>query len=144
MVPPFVEAPNLEPRGQGQVGYMWSGIRNTFGAEGEHCGIYEWQARREDQPPRIVYVGSTCRSKPGALRDRILEYCTTGSHKASLINSALRRGYELRVRVKVAGGCSSRFKEEAEDMENDLLDKYDYAWNKRRNGGTRGMRDILP
>ena len=32
-------------------------------------------------------------------------------------------------------------REDAEAMENTLLDKYDYAWNKRCNGP---MRKILP
>ena len=144
MVPLNTEAANLERRERWQVGSMWSGMRNAFRGEAGQCGIYEWQARREDQPNRVVYVGSTCRGKPEALRDRILEYCTNGSHKARLINLALRRGYELRVRVKGAGGYSSRFEEEAEDMENDLLAKYNYAWKERMNGGTKGKRDILP
>lgn len=43
------------------------------------------------------------------------------------------------VRVKDA-----KSEKDAQDQENALLDKYDYAWNKRRNGGVAGMRDILP
>ena len=83
----------------------------------------------------VVYVGSTCRTKRGALRSRILEYCTNGSHKDDLINNALDDGYELCVRVKITRG-----RQAAEDEENDLLDQYDYAWNTRGNGE---IRDIL-
>ena len=35
----------------------------------------------------------------GALKGRIFEYHTNGSHKRDLINDALSRGYELWVRV---------------------------------------------
>lgn len=88
------------------------------------------------QPNHVVYVGSTCSCKPGSLRDRILEYCRSGSHKDDLMNDALRRGYGLWVRVK-----SARDKETAEDLENELLDHYNYAWNVRCNGE---LRRILP
>lgn len=138
MVPPESVGCNLEPRGPNQVGFICSSIRNAFPDQAEHCGIYEWQARGtlHRQPNHVVYVGSTCSCKPGSLRGRILEYCTNGSHKDDLINDALRRGYELWVRVK-----SARDREMAEDLENDLLDHYNYAWNVRYNGV---LRRILP
>lgn len=138
MVPSRTKGPNLEPRsepGSEHVGKMRSGIKYTFGYKATRCGIYEWQARRNDQPNRVVYIGSTCGSNEGALRTRILEYCTNGSHKAKRINKALKRGYELWVRVKVARGSQPR--ERAERMENDLLDKYDYMWNITRNKGPK-------
>ena len=140
MVPPDDGGRNLEPRGQDQDGFIYSKIRNAFPDQAEHCGIYEWQAKgtRQGQPNHVVYVGSTCRGKRGALRDRILEYCTNGSHKEDFINKALERGYELWVRVKIAEGRNPS--EDAEDMENELLAKYDYAWNIRNNGS----RNILP
>ena len=121
---------NFEERGANQFGYMCENIRSAFPKEAKRCGIYEWQARGtpSNKPRRVVYVGSTCRAKPGSLRDRIIEYCTSGSHKDKEINGALRKGYELWVRVKASHG-----KDEAQRMENELLDKYDYAWNERRN-----------
>ena len=59
--------------------------------------------------------------------------------KKDLINDALGRGYELWVRVKMSTAtydCDL----DAERMENELLAKYNYAWNIRNNA-TRG---ILP
>lgn len=43
------------------------------------------------------------------------------------------------VRVKKA-----KSEKDAQDQENALLLDYDYAWNKRQNGGRNGIRDILP
>ena len=53
------KAENLEPLGASQVGFTFLRIRN---------GIYEWATVRTlpGQPQRVVYIGSTCRSKPGA------------------------------------------------------------------------------
>lgn len=73
------------------------------------------------------------------LRSRILGYCNHGNHKKDQINQALRRGYTLEVRYKKA-----KDENDAKKQENDLLNKYDYAWNKRCNGGNNGIRDILP
>ena len=126
-------------RHQNQVGFIWKYILNDRNLI-ELCGIYEWRAVRQDQPKRVVYVGSTC-TRCGnfeQLRSRILGYCSHGNHKAVLINDALRKGYTLEVRYKQA------FNEaDARQQENDLLDVYDYAWNKRRNGGINGIRYIL-
>ena len=60
--------------------------------------------------------------------------------KKDFINDTLRRGYELWVRAKIVE-VAEPGREDAEAMENTLLDKYDYAWNKRCNGP---MRKILP
>ena len=139
MVPPQTVGHNLQPRGQNQVGFICSSITDVFPNEAQYFGIYEWQARRSDQPSRVVYVGSTCRSKEGALRNRILEYCRNGSHKKDLINGALRRGYELWVRVKISQ-VRHNCKEDAERVENELLAKCNYAWNFRNNA----VRSILP
>ena len=106
----------------------------------ELCGIYEWRATRQDQPNRVVYVGSTC-TRCGhyePLQSRILGYCSHGNHKAALINDALTKGYTLEVRYKQA--CNEP---QARNLENEPLDMYDYAWNKRRNGGKGGIR-LLP
>ena len=138
MVPPNATGRNLEPRGQNQVGFISLGIRNAFPNEVRRCGIYEWQARKQGQPNRVVYVGSTCKDRD-SLRRRIKEYYQYQSHKEVLINEALRRGYELWVRVKPSGGPAPR--QHARNMENALLAKYDYAWNIRNN---EGIRDILP
>ena len=131
---------DVKPREPNQAGFMSSSIKHAFPLRAAHCGIYEWQARKSDQPNRVVYVGSTCREKQGLLKGRILEYCRNGDHKEDFVNDALRRGYELWVRAKIVEVARPR-REDAEAMENTLLDKYDYAWNKRCNGP---MRKILP
>ena len=136
--------PDISPAGRQRYeerdteGYMCRYIRDAFPEYADYCGIYEWRAKGTfpNQPNFVVYIGSTCRSKPGALRKRILEYCNNGSHKAVQIDDALGRGYELWVRVKRADGR----RKSAEDRENELLDKYDYAWNIRRN---EKLREIL-
>lgn len=128
-------------RNCGHIGFMRTNMRAAFPKRTlEMCGIYEWKAvgTFEHQPEYVVYVGSTCRGKPGSLEQRIKEYCLMGSHKHDFINKALREGYELWVRVKTS---ASNEEEDAEDMENKLLEKYNYAWNKRNNGK---IRDILP
>ena len=78
---------------------------------------------------------------PGKLGSRIIRYCKYGNHKKDIINEALARGYELWVRVKRASS-----EREAQSMENALLRDYDYAWNKRLNGGDDGLRldSVLP
>ena len=133
MVPDFSPAGRQWYEKRDTEGYMCRYIREAFPEYARYCGIYEWRAKGafRDQPNFVVYIGSTCRDKPGALRARILEYCNNGSHKAVQIDDALRRGYELWVRVKRAGGS----RKSAEDQENELLDRYDYAWNIRLNNG---------
>ena len=134
MVPnqPDDDPQNLQaPNGSG---FSCRNIKDAFREHTRHCRIYEWQARRGGQPRRVVYVGCTCRSKAGKLRARILEYCRNGSHKRDLINDALDKGYELWVRVKYT---RINTKSAAEYKENVLLDKYNYAWNERRNGVRR-------
>lgn len=142
MVPTFRK--DVEERGPGQDGFMCSSIKTAFPDQARHCGIYEWAAKRKlrGQPNKkvVVYIGSTCRGKPGALRGRILEYCRDGSHKHEYMNVALTRGYELWVRVKIVEGRNPS-REKAQDKEDKLLARYDYAWNTRKNGH---IRDILP
>ena len=133
---------DCESRGSNQAGLIYSSIRSAFPSQARHCGIYEWRAKGtlRGQPNHVVYIGSTCRAKEGALRRRILEYCTSNSHKEDFINDALSKGYELWVRVKIVEG-SNPSRKKAEAMENEFLDEYDYAWNKRNNGQ---VRYILP
>ena len=133
---------DYETRGDGEKGVMCKEIRKVLPNVMRRCGIYEWQARRtlvDQQDELVVYVGSTCRAKPGSLRRRILEYCMNGSHKSAIINTALERGYELWVRVKTSNGTRVG----AEEMENELLEEYNYAWNLRNNRKT-SIRQILP
>lgn len=114
-------------------GFRRKELNNAFATYGYECGIYEWRAKRNEEIT-VVYIGSTCRAKRGSLWQRIKEYCLNGSHKEVYINEALAKGYTLEVRLKTA-----KNKEEAEGLENELLEKYDYAWNERRNG----IRKIL-
>ena len=109
-------------------------VDKKLGRYGRRCGIYEWRARLEKKGAKgkVVYVGSTCRAKPKALKERILEYCRNGSHKNKEINYALSRKYELWVRVK-----SSSKHETAGKEEKQLLKQYDYAWNETNNGEAR-------
>ena len=86
MVPWIDSVPGVpvgfETRGRNQAGLICSSIRNAFPLQAGHCGIYEWQAKGilPHQLNHVVYLGSTCRAKPGALKGRILEYCANGSH----------------------------------------------------------------
>ena len=110
-------------------------LMRRLGYESKCYGIYEWMARHTvTRKEYVVYIGCTCRSKRGNLIDRIYEYCKTGSHKADLINSALKNGYEFLVRFKVSGDDSDTIQFNkciAEYDENTVLRFYDYAWNVR-------------
>ena len=120
----------LEQRGPRQEGCMVSNIMNID----DLCGIYEWRATRSDRLPSVVYVGSTCtrRGVCDLMGSRIIKYCKYGNHKKNHINDALGRGYELEVRYKPAAN-----EEDARAQENELLAMYNYAWNVRKNVGTR-------
>lgn len=135
MVPTIAgnETHKFSKRSGAHQGFRRKKLNNAFATYGDECGIYEWRAKRNGEIT-VVYIGSTCRAKPGSLRQRIKEYCLNGSHKEVYINEALEKGYTLEVRLKTA-----KNKEEAEELENELLEKYDYAWNERRNG----IRKIL-
>lgn len=139
MVPRDSRKRKLGKRGPFQVGRMKSDILDYEEIE-DLCGIYEWRATQPDQPNTVVYVGSTCtrNAQFDLLSNRIFRYCKYGNHKRDLINDALSRGYELWVRVKYADN-----EKNAKQMENALLESYDYAWNKRQNGGDNGIRHIL-
>ena len=131
--------PDFEARPGALPGYRLppQKVREKLGRDGQKCGIYEWRARRNERGAKgiVVYVGSTSRVTRGSLSTRIIEYCSDGSHKKIQINHVLNHNYELWVRVKT---CVK--KETAEKRENELLEKYDYAWNETDNSD---MRDIL-
>ena len=123
-------------RADGQVGYRYKYIRSHLQYYAAYYGIYEWKAVRSDQPSKIVYVGSAYRAGDTSLRDRISQYCTSGSHKKSMINDALTWGYKLWVRVKPSRVNTRRTAAEEEDA---LLAQYNYAWNATHNA----VRSIL-
>ena len=133
---PAKDSENTVSRQQNQEGFIWEKIQSDSNLL-ELCGIYEWRAIRQGQPNRVIYVGSTCtrRGICEKLRSRILGYFNHGNQKEHLINQALRRGYTLEVRYK-----KTENENDAKKQENDLLKKYNYAWNKRCNGS---IRDIL-
>ncbi|CAB4045016.1 Hypothetical predicted protein [Paramuricea clavata] len=94
------------------------------------CGIYEWGAKSRNDLKgnmKVVYIGCSCSSKGRKLKGRIMDYCTSGSHKRQDINYALQQGYTLYVRVKETVNTTQA----AEAAENELLQKYNYAWNRR-------------
>ena len=91
------------------------------------CGIYEWKVWKSGKGI-IVYLGSSCNEGPAPLRNRILQYCRDGAHKHELINDALRKGYELRLRYRIFEGVG-----ESKIAEDYLLKKYNYAWNEQNN-----------
>ena len=62
------------------------------------------QIVRNPQNP-MRQMANFWRDKQGALRRRINEYCTNGSHKEDFMNETLTEGYELWVRVKTSEGC---------------------------------------
>ena len=110
-------------------------LKRQFGDVSKCYGVYEWMARHtKTRKEYVVHIGCTCRNKRGKFIDRIYEYCSTGSHKALLINSALENEYELLVRFKGSAGDDSDpdlSKYTAECDENAVLRFYDYAWNVR-------------
>ena len=113
-------------------------VEERLGEHGQGCGIYEWAVVDgwETQEGYVVYLGRTCREEPRALVHRILEYCRHGSDKYLLLNDSLWNGYELWVRVK----RSRRRMQDTRKEQDEMLAKYDYAWNTAQNGP---IRDIL-
>lgn len=92
----------------------------------EKSGIYELELQKNGKHIP-VYVGSSSQ-----VADRLYEYSTSGSHKKSEIDQALKDGYSLNARSK-----NSPSKTKAVEEENKLLDKFDYAWNIKQNGKLR-------
>ena len=79
---------------------------------------------------------------------RLSEYMKHGSHIRKIIQRALNDNFEIHVRwIKLSEEiCGKRFNETgekiAEELENRYLDRFDYAWNKRRNGNRRKIHGI--
>lgn len=105
--------------------------RSKFLSGRYNCSVYEIPASKNGESPTIVYAGNNCRTKR-AVYERIREYTSRGSHKKDLIKQALADGYQLEVRAKASAN-----RKRAENEENELLAKYDYAWNVRNNGKIR-------
>lgn len=72
---------------------------------------------------KTVYVGETINE-----RSRILCYAKNGSHLSSLIDEALERGWYLYYHAIL---CQT--KETAVALQNRLLYRYYYEWNKKLN-----------
>jgi hypothetical protein len=83
----------------------------------------------KDEEEIVVYLGSSCNAKGAPLQNRILQYCRNGSHKKKLIDDALGKGYELHVRYRQFPHVGA-----SKEAENNLLERYNYAWNVRQNG----------
>lgn len=67
----------------------------------------------------IVYVGETSNEKR-----RVAAYAQHGSHLSQVIRRHLRDGWHLFYR-----GCATRSKRSAVEMQDNLLDRWDYPWN---------------
>jgi len=70
--------------------------------------------------PRIVYVGET-----GNERSRLTCYARHGSHLSSIIDSYLAGGWSLYYRAQALAS-----KEAAKQMQDNLLARHSYAWNR--------------
>lgn len=85
---------------------------------------YELTIRNPDTgTEEIVYVGETQNEAV-----RLRRYGSSGSHLAKLIDWHLRQGWVIRYRA-----CALPSKAHAIRMQNNLLAKYDYRWNKANN-----------
>ena len=137
MVPERGLGRDYKNRNKGHVGSYREG--KSLPGDGA-CGIYEWQMVNPEveEDSHIVYLGSSCNDGDAPLRNRILEYCKNGSHKHKEINDALRKGYQLYVRHRQFQGH-----DEANDAENYLLGKYNYAWNEHNNAIREPIRQDL-
>jgi hypothetical protein len=68
---------------------------------------------------RIVYVGETSNEK-----HRVAAYAQHGSHLSQIIHQHLRDGWHLFYRAR-----ATRSKRAAVEVQNNLLDQWDYGWN---------------
>ena len=112
------EGHNLQPRGQNQVGFICSSIRNAF------PDVEFMNGKQED--PVTPIVSFMLEAHAGARQEHweteSLNTAETNPIKKDIINGALGRGYELWVRVKISQPRNN-CKEDAERMENELLAK---------------------
>jgi GIY-YIG domain-containing protein len=72
---------------------------------------------------RTVYVGET-----GNEEQRIAAYAAHGSHLSDIIDFHLRRGWCLWYRAQARSS-----KSKAAQMQNRLLERFDYDWNLQSN-----------
>ena len=100
------------------------------------CGIYELRMVTALQSI-VVYVGSSCSGDGGGVVKRLCSYVNYGSHIPVYINTALKNGATIEARCKYAPD-----REESGRLENELLRKYDYLWNKRNNWTKRKMEAL--
>ena len=110
-------------------------LEDEINAKWKGCGVYELGLKNKGHYRPIVsfYVGSTCREGTDhSLGSRIFEYVRNGSHKAELINKAVDHRLTVYVRV-----VQTEDDDEARDLEQQLLTKYNYAWNDVNNGQIR-------
>jgi len=116
--------------------YFYKPALNFF--DGQGAAVYEFQLREHGKNNLTVYVGSTYRSRGDTSpRQRIQQYLQNGAHKVELIEDALDKGMEIWVRIMKTSGM-----DQANEVENQLLDKYEYPWNARRNWGIRRISKL--
>ena len=164
--PPKALTRNYKPRDSGADGYYSSMLLDEANEDNPlvGCGVYELMVETLYQR-YPVYIGSTCRRRRGpthgkcpncdkteshicsdtSLCERVGEYLVHGSHKRELINAVIQHKCTVYVRAKRFRSPKSdeKSRKDAQDFENSLLSKYDYAWNKREpNGSTKRLRDI--
>mmetsp|Transcript_3129 Transcript_3129/g.11285 ORF Transcript_3129/g.11285 Transcript_3129/m.11285 type:complete len:326 (+) Transcript_3129:219-1196(+) len=95
--------------------------------------VYEFAISRgpRDSMKKVkVYLGQTRDAK----RRMHCEYRSNGSHLLPFFEHALDQGYVVWRRVRYF-----ETKEEAKQMEEEVLRVYDFAWNERLNGATRAL-----
>ncbi|XP_031564968.1 uncharacterized protein LOC116300272 [Actinia tenebrosa] len=131
-----INSPRYKRRKKGHYGVIVRTILTRFKKSPYDDGIYELRVSK-GKKKQVVYVGAAHRDGPGSLSKRIREYCNGGSHLERLIDRALKLGYRISVRVQNISKSRS-FVYKCEDK---YLAKYEYAWNKRKNGI---RRDIPP
>jgi len=107
--------------------------------DGQVAAVYEFQLRESGKTPMTVYIGSTCRERGDkSPRQRIQQYLQTGERKQEMIEDALNHGLEIWLRITQ----DTKSMDQANEIENEMLDKYEYAWNARRNWGVRRIQQL--
>jgi len=107
--------------------------------DGQGAAVYEFQLREPGKSPYTVYIGSTCRERGDTSpRQRIQIYLQNGGRKAEMIEEALNNGMELWIRISQ----DTKGMDQANQIEDEMLDKYEYAWNARRNWGVRRIEHL--
>lgn len=77
-----------------------------------------------------MYVGES-----GNVRLRQMQYGNDGDHLRPYIDAALKDDYLIFRRLKYL-----KTKEKAEAVELEMLQRYDYAWNRKDNGSKRLLK----